>query len=329
MCTAISYCPGDHYFGRTLDNEFSYRETVTVTPRRFPLSFRHCGMLNDHRAIIGMAYVQDDYPLYYDAVNEAGLCMAGLNFPGNAHYFDPAPNKDNIASFELIPWLLGQCDTVAQARKRLAEVQITNDAFRADLPPTPLHWLLADRTESAVIESTADGLHCYENPVGVLTNNPPFPAMLWHLSNYMNLSSLPAANRFAPGLELTAESRGMGAMGLPGDLSSQSRFVRAAFTKGNAVTLGGEDDSVSQFFHILGSVSQQRGCVQLKKDVFEITVYTSCCNADKSVYYYTTYGNQRITAVDMYGENLDASDLISYPLQTKQDILHQNSLNEA
>lgn len=324
MCTAVSYCPGDHYFGRTLDYEFSYHETVTITPRRFPLTFRHHDTLTDHRAIIGMAYVQDNYPLYYDAVNEAGLCMAGLNFPGNAHYFDPVPDKDNIASFELIPWLLGQCDTVAQAQKLLSRLQVTNDAFRADLPPSPLHWLLADRTQALVIESTKDGLHCYENPAGVLTNNPPFPAMMWHLSNYMNLSSLPAANRFAPSLKLAAESRGMGAMGLPGDLSSQSRFVRAAFTKENAVTLGGEDDSVSQFFHILGAVAQQRGCVRLEKDVYEITIYTSCCNADRGIYYYTSYGNHRITAVDLYRENLDGNALISYPLQTKQDILHLN-----
>ena len=255
--------------------------------------------------------------------------MAGLNFPGNAHYFDPVQDKDNIASFELIPWLLGRCDTVAQALDLLARLQVTNDAFRADLPPTPLHWLLADKTQAVVIESTQDGLHCYHDPAGVLTNNPPFPAMLWHLSNYMNLSAQPAVNRFAPSLELTAESRGMGAMGLPGDLSSQSRFVRAAFTKGNAVTLNGEDDSVSQFFHILESVAQQRGCVQLGKDVYEITVYTSCCNADKGIYYYTTYSNHRITAVHMYNEDLNASTLVCYPLQTSQDILHQNSLYEA
>lgn len=329
MCTAVSYCPGDHYFGRTLDYEFSYNETVTVTPRYFPFSFRHCGKINSHRAIIGMAYIQDNYPLYYDAVNEAGLCMAGLNFPGNAHYFDPVPDKDNIASFELIPWLLCQCDTVAQALPLLNRLQITKDVFRADLPPTPLHWLLADRTQAVVIESTSDGLHCYDNPVGVLTNNPPFPSMLWHLSNFMNLSAKPAVNRFASNLGLHAESRGMGAMGLPGDLSSQSRFVRAAFTKENAVTLGGEDDSISQFFHILGSAAQRRGSVQLEESVYEITIYTSCCNTDRGVYYYTTYGNQRITAVDMYNEDLNASALISYPLQKKQDILHQNSLHEA
>lgn len=324
MCTAVSYRPHDHFFGRTLDYEVSYHETITVTPSRFPLQFRHTEPQLSHYAIIGMACVQDNYPLYYDAANEKGLSAAGLNFPENAHYHQLDTAKYNVASFELIPWLLGQCASVSQARPLLQRLNIVSTAFRADLPPTPLHWLLADKDEAIVIESTAAGLQIYDNPTGVLTNNPPFPAMMAHLCNYMNLSPLPAENRFSPNIPLTAWSRGMGAIGLPGDLSSQSRFVRAAFAKENAVTTDAPDDSVSQFFHILDAVQQQRGCVRLGDGVYEITIYTSCCNTSKGIYYYTTYGNHRITAIDMYAENLDSDSLISYPLTCGQDILFQN-----
>ena len=116
----------------------------------------------------------------------------------------------------------------------------------------------------------------------------------------------------------------MGAIGLPGDLSSQSRFVRVAFTKMNSVCGEGEKESVSQFFHILGSVDQQRGCCVLEDGKCEITLYTSCCNASKGIYYYTTYDNHQITGVDMHRENLVGEDLIHYPTIKEEQIRMQN-----
>ena len=324
MCTAATYQTRDFYFGRTLDYEFSYGDEVTISPRGYTLAFRHAGRLASHYAIIGMAHVAQDYPLYYDAMNEKGLCMAGLNFVGNAAYANVIPGRENVAQFELIPYLLGQCTSVAEARDRLARLQLVGTPFSAQLPAAQLHWLLADQHQAVVIESMADGLHIYDNPVGVLTNNPPFPQQLFQLNNYMSLSPRQPENRFAPQLPLIPYSRGMGALGLPGDLSSASRFVRVAFTRMNAVSGDSETESVSQFFHILGSVEQQRGCCEVRDGQYEITLYTSCCNAARGIYYYTTYENRQITAVDMHRENLNGSALIRYPLITDQQIAHQN-----
>ena len=297
MCTAATYKTADFYFGRTLDYEFSYGDEVTVTPRNYPLTFRHASAVSTHYAIIGMAHVAGDYPLYYDAFNEKGLCMAGLNFVGNASYQKPQEDHDNIAQFEFIPWILSQCVSVKEARVRLAQM---------------------------VIEPMADGLHIYDNPVGVLTNNPPFPQQLFSLNNYMNLSPKQPQNTFSADLPLTTYSRGMGALGLPGDLSSASRFVRVAFTKSNARSGASELESVSQFFHILGSVDQQRGCCEVSDGKYEITLYTSCCNADKGIYYYTTYENHQITAVDMNRENLDGETLSRFPLVQGEQIRWEN-----
>ena len=324
MCTAVSLLSGDFYFGRNLDYEFSYGDEVTISPRGYTFAFRHAGRLASHYAIIGMAHVAQDYPLYYDAMNEKGLCMAGLNFVGNAAYANVIPGRENVAQFELIPYLLGQCASVAEARDRLARLQLVGTPFSAQLPAAQLHWLLADQHQAVVIESMADGLHIYDNPVGVLTNNPPFPQQLFQLNNYMSLSPRQPENRFAPQLPLIPYSRGMGALGLPGDLSSASRFVRVAFTRMNAVSGDSETESVSQFFHILGSVEQQRGCCEVRDGQYEITLYTSCCNAARGIYYYTTYENRQITAVDMHRENLNGSALIRYPLITDQQIAHQN-----
>ena len=324
MCTAATYKTEDFYFGRTLDYEFSYGDEVTITPRNYPFHFVEMGDMNTHYAIIGMAFVAENYPLYYDAVNEKGLGMAGLNFVGNAVCRDREEGKDNVAQFEFIAWILSQCATVKQARDLVEKMNLLNVTFNDKLPLAQLHWLIADREESITVEIVEEGVKIYDNPVGVLTNNPPFNEQMFALNNYMHLSVKSPVNTFAPGLKLQQYSRGMGAIGLPGDLSSQSRFVRVAFTKMNSVSGKGEKESVSQFFHILGSVDQQRGCCVLDDGKCEITLYTSCCNASKGIYYYTTYDNHQITAVDMHRENLDGDSLIHYPAIKEEQIRMQN-----
>ena len=322
MCTAISYKTNDLYFGRTLDIECSYNEQVTITPRKFPFKFSS-GDLLSHYAIIGMAYVVDNFPLYYDAANEKGLCMAGLNFVGNAKYNKPINDKINVAQYEFIPYILSKCSTVEEAVLEITKINITDTPFNRDLPPAELHYIIADKNETVTVELVTEGVKIYKNPVGVLTNNPPFEIQLHQLNNYMKLSPKSPANEFSDKVELTPYSRGMGALGLPGDLSSSSRFTRAAFIKLNSVSDADEMSSVGQFFHILSSVEQIRGCCEVG-DMYEITVYTSCVNANKGIYYYTTYENRQISAVDMKKTNLESDKLICYPLNNQQSIYMQN-----
>ena len=272
MCTAINFTSKDHYFGRNLDLEYTYEESVTVTPKNYPFRFRIMGEMNHHYAMIGMAYVVDKYPLYYDATNEKGVSIAGLRFAGNAHYPAVAEGKDNVSPFEFIPWILSQCSNLQEVKKLLDRVNLVNIPFSEQLPLTPLHWMISCGEESLVVESMADGLHVYDNPVGVMTNNPPFPVQLWNLENTKMI---------------------------PADLESPSRFVRAAHVLKNSVCGASEEESVGQFFHILSAVEQQRGCNRMESGLYEITAYSSCCNADCGIYYYVTYGNRQITAVDM------------------------------
>lgn len=324
MCTAATYQTKDFYFGRTLDYDFSYGEELTITPRNYPFPFRCMGKMKNHYAMAGIAHVEDNYPLYYDAVNEKGLCMAGLNFVGNADYKEKTAGKNNVATFEFIPWILGQCKTTEEARKLLLKINLIKTPFHEELPAAQLHWIISDCRESIVVESVKEGLKVYDNPAGILANNPPFDEQMFQLNNYMNLSPKSPVNHFSEKLPLKIYSRGMGALGLPGDLSSQSRFVRAAFVKMNSFSGESEAESVSQFFHILGSVDQQRGCCEVGDGKYEITIYTSCCNASRGIYYYTTYENHQITAVDMFKEELDGAVLIKYPLITGEQIRWQN-----
>ncbi len=324
MCTAITFQTKDFYFGRTLDHVTSYAETVTVIPRNFPLQFRLGKTMEQHYAIIGMAYVAEGYPLLYDGMNEKGLAMAGLNFVSFTHYGSPEEGRDNVAQFEFLPWVLSQCANLAEAKALLERVNITDEAFNERFPPSQLHWLIADRTGSITVEAMKDGLKIWDNPVGVLTNNPPFDQQLFQLNNYLNLTTKQPSNRFSNKVDLKVYSFGMGALGMPGDLSSQSRFARAAFTKLNAVCGDGEGESVGQFYHILETVGQSMGSTDTGEGAYEYTVYTSCCNGDKGIYYYTTYENHQITAVDMHRENLDGKSLVSYPLIRSQKIQMQN-----
>lgn len=324
MCTATTYKTKDFYFGRTLDYDFSYAEEVTITPRNFILNFRKTEKMTNHYAIIGMAYVRDDYPLYYDAVNEKGLCMAGLNFVGNAFYRKAESGKINLAQFEFIPYILGKCASVKEALKELKKINLADIKLSDDLPSAELHWIIADKDKAITVEFVKGGLKIYDNAVGVLTNNPPFDEQLFNLNNYMGLSAKDPKNSFSENVKLKTYSRGMGALGLPGDLSSQSRFVRAAFMKLNSTSGNSEEESVNQFFHILGTVDNPRGACIVGKSSYEITVYTSCCNADKGIYYYTTYENHRITAIDMNKQNLDGDKLFRYPVRRKEDFLFEN-----
>lgn len=324
MCTAVTYKTKDFYFGRTLDYEFSYGDEITITPRNYEFNFRHTGKVENHYAIIGMAHVAENYPLYYDAINEKGLGMAGLNFVGNAVYSDILEEKENVAQFEFIPYILSQCANIYEVKEKLSNINITNTRFSEKFPCAELHWIIADGNGAITVEAMSDGLHIYDNEVGVLTNNPPFNQQMFLLNNYIGLSPKQPENLFAKGVNLQTYSRGMGAIGLPGDLSSASRFAKVAFTKLNSISGDTETESVSQFFHILGAVDQQRGCCEVADGKYEITLYTSCCNASKGIYYYTTYENHQINAVDMNKTDLESSELTRYTPITSQQINFQN-----
>ncbi len=324
MCTAICFNSNDFYFGRNLDLDRSYGEEVCVMPRKYPLKFRTMGEIKEHYAIIGMATVVDDIPLFYDGANEYGLSMAGLNFPGNACYAPVCDGKDNVSPFEFIPWILCQAKTVDDAKKLLLKINLANLPFSEKLPLSPLHWIIADKNSSIVAEFMKDGLHLHENPVGVLTNNPPFEYHLKNLENYKSLRIDNAEIILKEETEYTAYCQGLGAVGLPGDVSSMSRFVRAAFNKRNAVTFTNEKESVGQFFHLLTSVEFIKGACKTDEGKWDITGYSSCINTAKGLYYYTTYNNHRINCVDMNKTDLNSEAVSRFPLISEECIEYVN-----
>ncbi len=345
MCTAITYKTECHYFGRNLDLEYSFDESVTIVPRNYTFQFRRAETMPTHYAMIGMAYVVDEYPLFYDATNEKGLSMAGLSFydkiwyeakkyDPEAEWFDVQPDGgrevmvDHVSPFEFIPWVLGQCANLTEVHKLLEHMRLVPIDYSDKLKLTPLHWIIADKEQAITVELIRGEMIVYKNPVGVLANNPTFDYHMTNLSNYMNLTPYDPDNSFADNIELQDYSCGMGSLGLPGDWSSTSRFVRATYVKHNSKCGDSESESVNQFFHILDSVAMPRGCVRLVDEVgsatgripgqeakLENTVYSSCCNVDKGIYYCKSYDNTLVKGYDMHREHLEGDRIIAYPLE--------------
>ena len=297
MCTSANFITDNGvYCGRNYDYEQSFNESVVIVPRHYKFEYRAVPNNDWHLAMMGIVtgYVRD-YPLFYDATNERGLTVCGLNFDGNAVYHPLDEHKINIAPFELIPYLLQNNATVKDARKALWNVNIFDESYSDDLPNSPLHWMVSDANgDSIVIESTINGLKVYDNPVGVLTNNPPFPYQLSELNKYRGLSVENPQNTF--GVELDQYSRGMGAYGLCGDYSSTSRFVKASFIRANALESDKILDDVHQFFHILGSVEQVNGLTLVDKDKYEYTIYSDCYH--NSGLYFKSYYDHNIWRVE-------------------------------
>ncbi len=326
MCTCITMKTRDVYFGRTMDIHYHFGEQVAVTPRGLSITLKSGEVFESWYAMIGMASVRGSYPLYAEATNERGLSMAGLNFPDNAWYGEPLPGKTNLAPYELIPWVLGSFGTIEEVKRELPSVWLTDIPLNKDTPLSPLHWMISDRTGgSLVVEQTREeGLRVYDNPFGVLTNNPTFPYHSMNLNSFMNLTSQPPQNRFCKGLDLTAFGSGMGSIGLPGDNSPTSRFVRTCFNRANSLCGDSEEDSVSQFFHILDNVWMVRGSTMLKGSVCNTTTYACCMNVFKGVYYYKTYSNSQLTAVRLTEENINAPGPTFYPLEEQQQVRYVN-----
>ena len=324
MCTCIDFKTTDNYFGRNLDLEYRFNEKVVITPRGYEFKLKNGNVINTKSALIGMATVVNDYPLYAEASNESGLSMAGLYFPGNAKFFEPDASKLNLSPYELIPYLLGLYSTVSEVRGVFDNLNITNTAFMDNMPVTDLHWMIRDGNDCIVVEQMQDGLKVYDNPLGVLTNNPPFDYHLINVNNYINLTPNCAKNRFSNKINLSQYGQGMGALGLPGDTSPASRFVRAAFNKLNSSCKGDEEESVSQFFHILDSVAMVKGATVTAEGKYDITSYSCCINVSKGIYYYKTYTNNQITAVRMTDKEKNKKELSVYDLVEEQQIRYEN-----
>lgn len=291
MCTCIFLKDEVSLFGRNMDIHYSFNEKVIYIKKGYKIELKTNNLLILKYNILGIGTLIEEYPFYADAMNEKGLAIAGLNFTGNAYYFHLMDSKINITPYELPLFLLGKCSTVLEVKKYLEEINLVKIPYSNDVPLAYLHFMISDKESSIVVEQTKDGLKVYDNELNVLTNNPSFSYHQNNILNYLNLSIEDPINE-----KFQTISFNQGLIGLPGDYSSMSRFVKAYFIKDNILL--NNENPVSQFFYCLDSVLMPKGIVKVK-DEFEYTRYQSCYDLTNKILYYKTYDNREIKQVTM------------------------------
>ena len=300
MCTAIFYKSSGSFFGRTLDHPLSYGEAPMVIKRGYGIRLRYLGDLKFGGDAICMGIARGGFPLIFDGVNEFGVGIAGLNFPRSARFFEEKKGYLNLASYEVIPYILSQAQSTAQACDILTRVNITPDKFDTDTTGATLHFIVADKNKSIIAEQTDEGMRIYDNRFGALTNEPPYPAQCLFMNRYKGLSDREKQCEF---FKEDPHSFGEGSIGLPGDLSSPSRFVRAAFGI-KFGTAGYKEEALMTAMHILESVSVIRGTVKDGTDGYK-TQYLSIMDLDSFSYYYRRYDDLSLNKVSL-GDPPDA-----------------------
>ncbi len=313
MCTAINL---GRIFGRTFDYEHSFGEQLIVTPRE-KVTY---GMSKNRYASMGVGVLQNGEALYFDGVNEYGLCGAALNFPNYSCYHGELQGKARINSGSLVGFILGFCKDINDVRGVFNNISVSRDGEH-----TPLHWMFSDSKGSVTVESVAEGLMIYDNPVGVLANSPPFPYQLANLAGYWHLQAETPKDNLTDGL-IPAYSRGMGGVGLPGDFSSCSRFVRALFLKKNTLCVDEANpmDEVNRFFHIASSLSIPYGSVVTDSGEQVCTRYISCADKEELTYYFTSYGCRGISCVSLSDDLFHSENIKTFDLYQSENINYLN-----
>ncbi|MCQ2079436.1 MAG: linear amide C-N hydrolase [archaeon] len=323
MCIVLSCRTGGRYFCRNYDRERSLTEKVLVSPRHQVLRFLDGTVLEDHLWMAGTGVAPMGHPLFFEAFNEKGLCMAAVSFEGYAGYSD-ADEGHLVAAHEMILYVLSRCSSVREARELLSDVHVVDRPFSNKIPSYPLHWMVSDGNGSIVVEPLDGRLVIQDDPAEVMTNGPPLRYHLDNLENYMHLTCRSPRNLLPEELRSGLTTRGRGAMGLPGDYSSVSRFIRGCFVKYNTVPETDTELDVERMFHILEAVAIPRGCVELSNGVHECTRHSVCIDAEELVLYYRCRENSQICVVDPRRTDVDGTETVSFGMISVPQFLHQN-----
>ncbi len=329
MCTglALETKDGLHLFGRNMDIEYSFNQSIIFIPRNFKcVNKSNKKELTTKYAVLGMGTIFDDYPTFADGMNEKGLGCAGLNFPVYVSYSkEDIEGKTNIPVYNFLLWVLANFSSVEEVKEALKNANIVDIPISENIPNTTLHWMISDITgKSIVVEQTKEKLNVFDNNIGVLTNSPTFD---WHVANlnqYISLRYNQVPEFKLGDQSLTALGQGTGLVGLPGDFTPASRFVRVAFLRDAMIKNDKDSIDLIEFFHILNNVAMVRGSTRTIEEKSDLTQYTSCMCLEKGIYYYNTYENNQINAIDMNKENLDGNEIKTYKYNKTLSINHVN-----
>jgi choloylglycine hydrolase len=330
-CTGIRLKPkdGSVIYARTLEFGLNLQSNVVVIPR----NMRFTGTAPGYQA--GIRW-QTKYAMaganafgmtqITDGLNEKGLAIGIFYMPGHAKYqaIDAAHVHQSLASWELPLYLLSNCTTVKEAVAAASSVWVSNVLLKGvDFVPA-FHYVVHDAgAKCAVLEYVNGKLKIYDSPFGVVTNAPYFDWHMTNLSNYINLSvnNVPSKNIF--GTTITGLGQGSGMLGLPGDFTPPSRFVRAVAFSQSALPVATAREGVLQAFHILNQFDIPKGAareIANGKTWSDYTLWTSASDLKNHRYYFHTFDSRRIRMVDLNRMDLNAKEIRTFPMNEKEVI---------
>lgn len=266
---------------------------------------------------VGLAVEEPEYVV--EGMNEAGLVAELFYFPGYGQYveYDPAYADQTVSDFQLVSWMLSEFATIDQIRDAIGDIRIVG----IDPRSSTVHWRITDFTGRQVVLEIIGGVpHFYENTLGVLTNAPGFEWHMTNLNNYVNLKPGTAGPTKLGNIEMTAFGSGSGMLGIPGDVTPPSRFVRAAFYQSTAVPQQTAYAGVMQAFHILNNFDIPVGVEfpigQVPVNMPSATQWTAVIDMTGRKIYYRTMYNSVIRSIDLKTIDWDSVAHQVHPMDT-------------
>ena len=308
MCTSFTLHAKDESYmlSRTMDFSIEMAKTVTYIPQNFHLihDYRSSETYQTKYAYVGMGALEDHCNIVFDGINEQGLTAATLYFVSYAGYADPqaATTAVKVAPDMVVGYTLGNYASVNEVKTAFEQnqIQIVDEKNPTLGITPPLHYIFMDKTGATiVVEVMKDGVHVYDDTVGVMTNSPDYP---WHennLNNYLTVTPKQHKPVNWLGKELHPMSQGSGNFGLPGDFTPVARFVRAAYLKNFMPQADNEYGNLIKAENILKSVNVAKGAVVTENDAQDFSCYRSFMSATSQTYYFATYNNQRVRKIDL------------------------------
>ena len=319
MCTGIRLKTENNtiVYGRTLEFGTEVKSNIIMIPRGY--SFDSAAQKSrglswkSKYAVVGANML--DVVGLVDGVNEKGLAGGLFYFPGCAEYQIVTTESDVIAPWELITWCLTMCETVADVKKLLPTIVVAPILFDAWNIVPPLHAVVHDaQGNSLVIEYNKGSLIMHDNPLGVITNAPYFDWHMLNLGNYSNLTKINAESLLLDDVTIAPFGQGSGMLGLPGDFTPPSRFIRAVFFSQSAKKAKTEYEGCKTAFRILDLFNISIGLIQENKDAsasYDYTQWTAVTDLKNKRYYWHTYDNHQIQMVDLMSMDINGKDVLT------------------
>ena len=329
-CTSvrIQTSDGKVFYARTMEGEVSPQSALAVIPR----GTEYAGTLPDGSAggkkwkakygVVGMNAMS--LPYLSDGMNEKGLAAGNLLFPTFAKYqtFEAAKAPETISQFEVLTWILTNFENVDEVRRAIEKVRVVDGSKKLG-GELPLHFVIHDRFgKSIVIEYAGGERKVYDNPIGVFTNSPTFDWHMINLRNYVNLSAVNIPELKLSGTTLKGLGQGSGMIGLPGDFTPPSRFIRMTALSQSALKVKGADDGLNLAMTIINNVDIPEGAVvdvENGKKLYDKTWWTVVADTSRLRYYYRTYTNKNWRYVDVAKALSGVKEFKNVPLETSPD----------